>query len=419
MIPAGPYIDVRPVGRPMSGHAAATRQTLVRVAGAVLLCGVAAVAASAQEPEAGAQQKFELTPRGYVQFDWRGYPEWTVAPGSGRLDYDTLEVRRLRAGLDGQWRRLSFEIGVDPMDDFDGALIKDAYAQFQVSRALRIRAGQFKLPGSREYGTSATSLNFLERSGFAQSIGAGRDLGLMATGRVRRRFDYEAGVFAGDGTGRTSRAGLTTAARIEWRATNRLVLAGSVSEGRTNAVDSDPANGFEGRASSGYRFFERLYVQGRRERIGADVEWTPGRWRISAEALRGYDERDEQGLDREDLPGGVSLGWSSAIVREFGRRRGPARSRIREWDLGIRFDSLTFDDTGPDTDRDSVRPRATDVRARGAQTVTAGVSWNLARWARVMTNGGLERYSENRSAPEPSKRGNYWTLATRLQLELP
>ena len=52
-----------------------------------------------------APRKFEVAPRGYIQLDWRGYPGWTVAPGTGRLEYGTFEVRRLRAGVDGRWRR--------------------------------------------------------------------------------------------------------------------------------------------------------------------------------------------------------------------------------------------------------------------------------------------------------------------------
>ena len=61
---------------------------------------------------------------------------------------------------------MSFEFTVDPMDDFDDTLIKDAYIQIRFTRAVRLRGGQFKLPGSREYGTSARSLDFLERSAF-------------------------------------------------------------------------------------------------------------------------------------------------------------------------------------------------------------------------------------------------------------
>ena len=79
-----------------------------------------------------------------------GFPVWTVTPDTGRLEPDTLDVRRLRAGIDGRWRRWSFEASVDPLDDLDDTLIKDAYVQYRVSRGLRLRGGQFKLPGGRE-----------------------------------------------------------------------------------------------------------------------------------------------------------------------------------------------------------------------------------------------------------------------------
>ena len=102
------------------------------------------------ETQTPANQRFEITPRGYVQFDWRGFPGWTVTPDTGRLEPDTLDVRRLRAGIDGRWRQWSFEASVDPLDDLDDTLIKDAYVQYRVSRELRLRGGQFKLPGGRE-----------------------------------------------------------------------------------------------------------------------------------------------------------------------------------------------------------------------------------------------------------------------------
>ena len=67
---------------------------------------------------------------------------------------------------------------------------------------------------------------------------------------------------------------------------------------------------------------------------------------MTGEVLRATDARNGQGLDLEDLPALVSFGWSSAVTREFGRRRGKNRSRIHEWDLALRFDSLAFDDDG-------------------------------------------------------------------------
>jgi hypothetical protein len=119
-----------------------------------------------------------------------------------------------------------------------------------------------------------------------------------------------------------------------------------------------------------------------------------------------------------DLPSIVATGWSAAVVKEFGRRRGKARSRLREWDLGLRYDELAVDDAGPETSSDSVRPRATDVRAKAARALTGSLSWAPARWSRVIGNAGFERYTEPRTAPEPGRRG-YVTFGMRLQLEIP
>lgn len=394
--------------------------SLGRAALVVLVLCLASGAADAQQSQPSATgnsgSEFEFSPRGYIQFDWRGYPEWTVPTGSGRLNREPLEVRRARVGFDGQWGRLSFELTLDPQDA-DGVLVKDAYGQFRVSRALRLRVGQFKVPGGREYQTSARTLDFLERSAFAESIAAGRDLGVMAIGDLGSRLEYRAGVFAGDGNGRASRAGWTGAGRVLWSLTDDLDIGGSYTAGATSSVDADPPTGLEGRAPSGYRFFERLYVQGLRMRTGADVEWNRGRWLVAGEVLRTYDARGKQGLDFEDLPAVAGLGWSAAVTREFGR--GQRSPRTREFDVSLRLDQLTFDDTGASTGRDSVRSRATDVRRRGATTLTAAVSWSPWNWTRVMASASAEGYSESRSAPVAGRRGYYFVAGTRLQIELP
>lgn len=377
--------------------------------------------AAQNAPEAPPRQaqRFDVNPRAYVQFDWRGYPDWPIEPGGGRLEFNTFEVRRARIGVDGRWRRLSFEIALDPQDVDDDTVIKDAYGQLRFSRALRLRVGQFKIPGGREYMTSARTTDFVERSALANSADAGRDLGGMLTGELGKRLEYQVGVFAGDGRGRPSRAGVTTAGRLEWSAFRDLQIGTSASLGRTSAQDSDPANGLGGGTPSGYRFFDRVYVQGRRQRFGVDAAFTPRGWTIAAEGLYATDQRLEQGLDFEDLPSIVAQGWSLEVKRRFGRRRGDARVRAREIDLGLRFDRLSFDDSAPASARDSVRLRATDVRERGAGTLTAGVSWRPTRWGRILGNASLERYADARSAPEAGNTGPYVTLSTRFQIELP
>jgi hypothetical protein len=100
------------------------------------------------------------------------------------------------------------------------------------------------------------------------------------------------------------------------------------------------------------------------------MEWNPGRWRVIAQALRARDARDEQGLDFEDLPALLGVGWSVELTRHFGRQPGP-RLRLREWDV-------------------------------------PGVG-----------NASVEGYSEPRSAPEPGRESRYWVFGTRLQFERP
>ena len=373
--------------------------------------GVAAQEQSASEPD------FELSPRGYVQLDWRGYPDWGVATGTGRLNHQPFEVRRARVGIDGRWQRVSFELTLDPQDE-DGVIAKDAYAQVRFTRALRIRLGQFKIPGSREYGRSARSLDFLERAAVAQTLAAGRDIGGMATGEIGERFTYEAGVFAGDGNGRAVRGAATGASRLEVALTDDLEIGGSFGAGRTEAIESDDPNGLVGRSASGFRFFDQVYVNGLRTRGSVDADWDRGSWRVWGEFMRTDEQRREQGLEFEDLPRVVGTGWSVAVTRDLGRRQGRDRIRWREIELALRLDSVGFDDNGPRTGNDSVRARATDIRPRRVLATTVGASWQPTPWTRIMTNASWEHYDETRSGPEPGRSG-FLTLGTRLQVELP
>ena len=394
--------------------------SVVTLLAAAACIGVSVRSAAAQATETPPAQnsRFEIAPRGYVQFDWRGYPDWPITPGSGRLTFDTFEVRRARVGVDGRLGGLSYELTVDPQD-LDDTFVRDAYGRWRFSRRFELQAGQFKVPGGREYQDSARTLDFMERPALAQMASAGRDLGAMALGDLGR-VEYQLGVFAGDGRGRGSRAKLTSAGRVMWQPMRDVEIAGSASIGRTEGVDDLAANGLEGRTSSGYRFFDRVYVDGRRVRWGGDVEWSPGPWRVTAEGLRALDSRDEQGLDFEDLPSVETLGWSVSLVRQFGRRaQGQPRTRLREVDLGVRLEGLGFDDTGPDTGRDSTRLRATDIRARAARSASVTASWQPTRWSRILVNGGVDTFSDARSAPEAGKDGPYWTAGTRFQLELP
>ncbi|HYB95236.1 MAG TPA: porin [Vicinamibacterales bacterium] len=382
---------------------------------AMMLAATLASPAAAQDAGA-AHTGFTIRATGYLQLDARAFPDWGVRPGTPRLERDTLAIRRLRGGVDGAWRNTSFELSVDPFDDEDN-IIKDAYLQLALKARHRIRVGQFKIPGSREYDTTARRTDFLERSILAAELAAGRDIGVRIDGRLRS-FRYEAGVFAGDGVGRRERAGVTIAGRGRWEPIRGLELAMFGSIGDTTADETAAANGLDGRSAAGYRFFERVYVDGRRARFGGDAEWTSGPWRITADALRVHDQRRGQSPDYDDLPSFLAQAWTVGASRRFGD--GAANGdRVERWpwQVAARYEQAIFDDVGPVTERASVRPRATDIRRRGVDTVTTGLSYQATRWLRVLSEAGLERYREPHSAPSPGRSGSYVTAGLRLQIE--
>lgn len=378
----------------------------------ILAVGLAALPSRAQPPEeaaaAKAQGDFDWTPTAFVQIDLRAFPDWKLGADDTRLQREGFEVRRVRAGIDGRWRDLRFEVSVDPIE-WNEPPIQDAWVEWRLAKAVRLRGGQFKLPGGREYGTSSRRLGFLERSPLSESLAAGRDTGAQVDLRFGQRWHAEAGVFLGDGRGREHRAGATVASRVQWRPVSRLEIAGYGTVGHVPAVPeiSDP-NGPNGRATSSYRFFDRVYVQGRRTRAGADAEWRQGHWRATAEALWLTDERIGQGADGGTLPSLRGIGVTTALRWQ---RTGPM--------AGVRYDRISFDDTGPATPLSGVRPRVSDLRLRGAEAVTVSAGWRLSRWLRVLGEGAVERYFEPRSAPSLDRQGPYVTLGVRLQVEWP
>ena len=122
--------------------------------------------------------------------------------------------------------------------------------------------------------------------------------------------------------------------------------------------------------------------------------------------LRVLDERREQGIDFDDLPSVVgSVRARSALAVCLTSRRGSRR-----------YEYLGFDDVGPKTEMESVRPRRRHT-STGGQAVTLGGSWRVMPWVRVMANAGVEWFSDPLSAQNLTP-GGYLTLGTRLQIEL-
>ena len=373
---------------------------------------------------------FEFGLAGYVQEDLRSYRDWSPA------EPKTSELRRLRIGAEARWKRLSFQVDVDPRkerpeDTVEGAhYLKNAYVELRFAKAFRIRGGHFKLPFSPEFLTSAAKTDFVERTMLVDALGLDRDWGGVALGEIGR-IRYEAGVFQGDGWRTHQRAGTTGAARLEVTALTGLDLGTSYNEGRVKADDEtvgDPqAKGFTARGPGSFRFSARHFVDGRRRRLGADGAFRRGPIGLKAEVGRGWEERKGQGATFDDLPRVMTTGWavSGTWLVTGDRKRNTIRPRhpfphgLGAVEVGVRYESVQVDDDGPAAGFAGAGNRARNILPVGDRVLTGGISWWPRQWLRFLGNVVVERFDDDLIVPDPGRRGNYTTLLGRLQLSLP
>ena len=101
----------------------------------------------------------------------------------------------------------------------------------------------------------------------------------------------------------------------------------------------------------GADFFERVYVKGRRQRIGAQFDWTPGPTGLKAEWMQSREQRLNQSNRNEDLSDFITTGWYVSgtwfITGEdkddnINPRKPLFRGGIGAVELGVRFDELGF-----------------------------------------------------------------------------
>jgi phosphate-selective porin len=382
-------------------------------------------------PASGQSNDFSLKPRGYVQMDFRSFRNWEPAVGNIDLARDERELRRFRIGLEGSYRSLRFEVDADLSDaddvlDADG-VVKDAFAEMRLSRSLRLRGGQFKLPFDEEQLDSASRTDMVERSLFTMAVAPGRDLGLMARGRLGQRYSYAAGLFAGDGRTDDSRSDVTAAGRLVFAPRDGLHLGAGATFGVLSEGDAAAPHGLSGTSTSGYLFSPARHVDGIRSRGVLNASWRRGRLALKSTAGVATDTRHGQGANFEDLPAIVTWGWAaSAHWLVTGVRSGQDVEPVHSIFAGpgaieasLRFEGLSVDDAGAETGASSPALRAHDVRAAKANTLTAGLSWWPTRWMRMLGNASWERFASGEIAPEPGRRGEYFTVSARLQLQLP
>ncbi len=101
----------------------------------------------------------------------------------------------------------------------------------------------------------------------------------------------------------------------------------------TNGELPEGLNSLKGESVFGKKYFDNVYVKGRRQRIGTEFEWTPGPIGVKAEWMQAREDRRQQGNRNEDLSDFLSTGWYTSGTwlrdgREEGRQHQPPQAAV-------------------------------------------------------------------------------------------
>lgn len=373
------------------------------------------------------KSRVELT--GYLQEDLRHF-DWEVsAPSASRKQAKEHELRRFRLGTKALFGKTLFEFQMEPRNLPPGVPhLKLLAGTYSFAKALNVRAGFFKLPGSREFSAPTNGTDFVDRSMIASRLVPDRDWG-MSAGGVHGRLEYVVGAFKGDVYGGVRRAGPSGAARVGVNLPGGFQLSGSFLQGRVTALPAGATvpplpKGAFGQTATGFTFWGRPYVNGTRRTISTSLFYTRGSFRFLGEYLEQREERKEQGAGGEDLSDVLGHGVSAQLsYLLIGERKGaltePSKS-IFQGGLGAvelvaRVETLRFDDTGDGSLPVSTGSRAANPAPAGALAIEAGVNYWASYFMKLQTTAIWEKYDDPLAAPVPGKAGHYFSIIARIQ----
>ena len=367
-----------------------------------------------------------------MHFDFRALdsdPE--VAP-------DEFDFRRFRVSLEGRiYDDLEYEVDVSALDKANPW--RDVYLNYRKFRAAEVRGGKFKIPFGLDQLTSEFSHSFIERSLIGDQIAPGRDKGVMVHGRGGDKFRYLAGYFLHDGDNMQFLEDLdqnefveeppvdgTFAGRVEltpWEQSRGLLRRLQFGANFTRGEVDEGLFGMRGRTVRQFTFFDPVYVNGERIRLGVDALWTPGPFSVTAEYNRLTDQRNGQGLGDVDIPDVIAQGWyiagTWALTGE--RKAGGIEPRHPIFqggsgavELAARFEELRFSSDGTAGEPPFRNPRAANILPNRDRVITVGGNWYLNRFGKVLFNAVRETIQDPVRSPMPEKT-RYWTGVLRLQ----
>jgi phosphate-selective porin OprO and OprP len=360
------------------------------------------------------------------QVDFRVFAE---EPGT--LSKPLVDLHRTRIGVEGTLFK-AFEYQIESELNDASKPLRDVYLQTRLFRGLQARAGQFKIPFSLDQLTSSMDLDFMYRSLAATFLAPGRDVGVVAFGRVMNEvLRFQAGVFrhGGDNVRESERtdaqADRTYAGRLvvrPWAASDNVFRTLSAGVAFTSGRLPAGPNGVRGKTVPGDAFFEHLFVNGHRRRIDGEFQWRIGPVGLQGEFIQTRDQRFGQGIDNQDLPNVYARGWYAyGTWLLTGERKKdsvePARPFLRGGtgaiEIAGRVERLASRSPGVN-DGSFSSPRAPWVMPRADDVWTGGVNWYWNDFVKLQANVIRERRTEDGRVI--AGEGNLWSRTFRVQL---
>ncbi len=180
---------------------------------------------------------------------------------------DTFSLRRVRPTLSGELlKNLKFKVSVDLVKS---PALLDALVEFEPSRALGVRFGQFLVPFSLESVTPTSDLDMVNRAAVVDTLSPGRDNG--SSGRdIGTAFygtysivEYSVGLFNGAGSNKSdTNSHKDWGGRLVLRPFKFLALGGSLYRGRQSATATDPLLKRDREGFDGAFVFKRASLKG-------------------------------------------------------------------------------------------------------------------------------------------------------------
>jgi phosphate-selective porin OprO/OprP len=170
-------------------------------------------------------------------------------------------------------------------------------------------------------------------------------------------------------------------------------------------------------------YFEPVYVKGRRQRVGAELVWTPGPLGIKAEWMQARETREQQGNRDQDLSDFLSTGWHvSGTLIVTGENKADDivpdkplfRGGIGAIELAARYDELGFGSAKHEGIAFQ-NPRSDNLIGSTDRTWTLGFNWFMNAWIRVTGNAIHEDFEDAAETPV-SGATSFWAGLVRLQI---